>query len=246
MVADRGTGTGGNVDIARELDGETGVLTLTMDDGKKNALDPDVFAALTQALDEAGEAKAIVLAGREGIFTAGLNIKYIASASRDEMHELLTGFGRSLMRLWTERRPTVCAATGHALAAGTMYAMACDHAVAAEGEHWWGLTETRIDFEMPHFGIAVARHNVPADRLEDLIIPGAQVPAATAVEVGFADEQVPLDRVVARAQEKAAELAQLPPQAYGGTKLRLRGMACEAVLNGLDEDIDDLLRRFPG
>lgn len=224
---------------------EDGVLTLTMDDGKKNALDPAAFAAITAAFDGAGDARAIVLAGREDIFSAGLDVKFMASAGRDGVHELLTAFGRTLMRVWLEPRPTVAACTGHALAAGTMLAMACDHAVAAAGPHWWGLTETRIDFEMPHFGIALARHNVRADRLEDLILPGAQIPAEEAVAVGYADELAEPGDVVTRARTKATELAALPPDAYAGTKRRLRGMSAEAVLTGLEDDIKALLADFP-
>jgi enoyl-CoA hydratase len=225
---------------------EHGVLTLTMDDGAKNALDVDAFSAITTALDAAGDdARAIVLAGREDIFSAGLNVKVLSTAGREGVHELLTAFGRTLMRLWLEPRPTVAACTGHALAAGTMLAMACDHAVAAEGPHWWGLTETTIDFEMPHFGIALARHNVRSDRLDDLLLPGARITAKEAVTVGYADELAEQDDVVTRAQEQAAALAKLPPDAYAGTKRRLRGMAAEAVMTGLEDDIRALLTRFP-
>lgn len=232
------------MEIRRDL--ADGVLTLTMDDGRKNALDIDAFDAIESAFDAAGtDAEAIVLAGNGEIFSAGLDVKFMASSSRDQIHELLVRFGRTLMRVWTEPRPTVAACTGHALAAGTMFAMACDHAVAAEGAYAWGLTETQIDFEMPHFGLALARANVRADRLEDLILPGARIDAAAAVEVGFADEAVALDDVVTRAQAKAAELAQLPSGAYAGTKSRLRGMASEAVLTGLEADVEALLARLP-
>lgn len=231
------------MEIGREL--QDGVLTLTMDDGKKNALNVAAFETLEAAFDAAGpDARAIVLTGREGILSAGLDVKFMASASRADLHELLVRFGRTVMRIWTEPRPTVCAATGHAVAAGTMLAMACDHAVAAEGPYAWGLTETRIDFEMPHFGLALARQNLRSDRLDDLILPGAQIDAAAAVEAGYADELAPPAEVLERAHGKAAELAELPPAAYAGTKLRLRGMASDAVLNGLEDDITDLLRNF--
>ncbi|MBW3659211.1 MAG: enoyl-CoA hydratase/isomerase family protein, partial [Actinobacteria bacterium] len=219
---------------------------LAMDDGNKNALDTDAFAAITEAFDGAGDARAIVLTGRDDIFSAGLNVKFLASAGRDGVSDLLVAFGRTLMRVWLEPRPTVAACAGHALAAGTMLAMACDHAVAASGPHWWGLTETQINFEMPVFGLALARHNVRADRVDDLILPGARIPAEQAVEVGYADELVAQHDVLARAQSKAAELAALPAGAYAGTKRRLRGEVAEAVLLGLEDDIEALLASFPG
>jgi enoyl-CoA hydratase len=215
---------------------DDGVLTVTMDDGAKNALRPESFETLIASLDDHPDATAIVLAGREGILTAGLDIKWMAASDRAGVEQLLVGFGTCLMRWWTDPRPTVCAATGHAIAAGTMLAMACDHAVAAEGG-WWGLTETLIDFEIPDFGIALARANVRTDRLEDLLLPGARIDAAAAVEAGFADELAPADEVLARAHTRARDLAALPTRAYGGTKARLRGDTAAGVLAGLRADI---------
>ncbi|MFA9429821.1 enoyl-CoA hydratase-related protein [Egicoccus sp. AB-alg2] len=231
------------MEIRRDLD-DAGVLTVTLDDGKKNALQPEAFDGLIAVLDEETDARAVVLAGREDIFTAGLDVKWMAANGREGVERLLVAFGRCLMRWWTDPRPTVCAATGHAIAAGTMFGMACDHAVAADGG-WWGLTETQIDFELPQFGIALARHNVRADRLEDLLLPGRRVDAAAAVEVGFADETADAFDVVGTARTRAAELATLPARAYAGTKRRLREADATAVLADLDADIAALTAHLP-
>lgn len=227
------------MDLSPTLD--DGILTLTLDDGAKNAFDPDAFDAIMGAFENAGpDCRAIVVTGRPGILTAGLNVKFMASAGRAGVQDLLTRFGRTWMRIWTEPRPTVLAATGHCLAAGTMLAMACDHAVAAEGEYAWGLTETQIDFEIPDFGLALARANMRNDRLEDLLLPGRKVGPAEAVEAGFADELVPEDQVLARAHEVARELAALPQRAYAGTKRRMRNDTAEHVLSHLEDDIGHL------
>jgi enoyl-CoA hydratase len=52
-----------------------GVGTITMDDGKVNALSPHMLGELNAALDraEAGEA-AVVLTGRSGVFSAGFDL----------------------------------------------------------------------------------------------------------------------------------------------------------------------------
>jgi enoyl-CoA hydratase len=234
------------VELHSSLDGATGVLTLTLDDGARNALGPDAFDAIGEAFATAGDdVRAIVLAGREGSLTVGLDLKFMASAGRAGVQDLLTRFGRTWMQVWTDPRPTVLAATGHCLAAGTMLSMACDHAVAAEGDWAWGLTETQIDFEMPEFGLALARANVRADRLEDLLLPGRRVGVEEAVECGFADEAVSAGDVVGRAREVATSLAELPPRAYRGTKRRLRGATADAVLAGLDDDIEALTAHLP-
>lgn len=226
--------------ITRTRD-DDGISVVTIDDGKANALDVDVFGELDSVFDACEEDAAIVLTGREGMFSAGLNTKVMASLDDDGLAELLAVFGRTTMRLWLEPRPVVAAATGHAIAGGTILAMACDHTVAAEGKFGWGLTETTIGFPMPGFVITLARGNVRADRLDDLILPGALVDPRTAVEVGFADEIADPGEVLDRALTKARALAELPRTVYAETKRRLRGDAAEAARAALVGDLRALL-----
>ncbi len=214
-----------------------GVTLLTLDDGKVNAFDLALFAALDEAFDAAGDAPAIVLAGRDGFLSAGLNTKAMAGMDLDGMTELLVAFGQTMLRIWTEPRPVVVAATGHAVAGGTILAMAADHAVAARGEYRWGLTETTIGFTMPRWIVAIARGNVPAHRLDDLILPGALVTPEQAVEVGFADALAEPGEAVGAAMARARELAALPRGTYGATKRRLRGPAADAALAGMADDV---------
>ena len=225
---------------------EDGVLTLTMDDGNKNALVPETFDAIVAELDHASEdVQAIVLAGNGDIFTAGLDVKWMKQATRDDVGEMLVGLGRCLMRLWGDGRPTVAACTGHSVAAGTMLAMACDHAIAAAGDYRWGLMETRIAFEMPRFGIELARANVAAHKVDDLILPGAVLAPDEAVAVGYADEVLPLDEVVDAAHRRARQLVELPSHTYAGTKRRLRQDTIDRVLAGIEDDIDHVMATGP-
>lgn len=221
--------------IAREV--SDGVAVLTMDDGRVNAFDREFFGALDRHLDACAGDAAIVVAGREGMFSAGLNTKVMAGLDLDGMTELLSAFASTMLRLWLEPRPVVVAATGHAVAGGTILAMCADHAVAADGDYRWGLTETTIGFAMPDWILAIARGNVSASRLDDLVLPGATVGPAEAVAVGFADALAPPPRVLEVAVARARELATLPRGTYAATKCRLRGPAADAVRPGLVEDL---------
>ncbi len=222
---------------------EDGIAVVTMDDGAANALNPQRFDELHAAFDDAGDdVTGFIITGRPGITTAGLDLKFMQSADKDGVADLLVRFGTTLMRVWTEPRPTVLAATGHTVAAGTMLSMACDHAVAARGAFVWGLTETQINFAMPLFGLALARANVRADMVDDLLLPGAKVDPERAVEVGYADELADPDEVMARARAHLAMLVALPSRAYADTKRRLRGPAADEVMATLAQDIASMDR----
>lgn len=218
--------------ITRTVD--HGVAVLTLDDGKVNALTVDAFAALDAALDECADDAAVVLCGRDGVLSAGLDRTVLAGEPAD-LQRLAGALTRTTMRLWTEPRPVVAAATGHAIAAGTILAMACDHVVGADGDFRWGLNETAIGLVLPQWVVDMARSNVRADRLEGLLLPGRLVDAPEALDVGFVDELAPLDEVRARALARAAALAELPRPVYAANKRRLRGSAARTALDALDE-----------
>jgi len=216
-----------------------GVLDVLLDDGGPNVLRPDVCDALGDALDAHAEAP-VLLRGRDGMFSAGLDLRWMVAHPPVEIGELLRACGRMLMRVRTHRRPVVVAATGHAIAAGTMLAMCGDHVVAAEGGAW-GLNETTNGMEIPRFGIDLAAARLAPRDLDVLLIPGERIDAARAVTVGMADElTAPLD-VIPRAESRLAQLAALPAAAYAGNKHRLRSAMSERVLAELDADVDGLV-----
>ena len=225
--------------ITRDL--SDGIARLTMDDGKVNAFDHDFFDELGAAFDECTDDAAIVLAGRDGMFSAGLNMKVLAGLDDEGLTELLVSFGATMLRLWLEPRPVVAAVTGHAIAGGTILAMTCDHAVAAAGDFRWGLTETTIGFPLPAWIIAIARGNVRSDRLDDLLLPGRMVLPDEAVEVGFADAVADPGEVVDLATLRAGELTALPRATYAETKRRLRGGFVEEVRPHMAADIAALM-----
>lgn len=220
---------------------EDGIATLTMDDGKVNAFDSAFFTALGEALDRCADDAAVVLTGREGMFSAGLNMKVLAGVDGEGLTDLLVEFGSVMHRVWTEPRPVVAAVSGHAIAGGTILAMVCDHTVAAAGDFRWGLTETSIGFPLPDWIIAVARGNVRPDRLDDLLLPGRMVGPPEAVEAGFADVLAEPGDVLAEATARAKELAALPRATYAETKRRLRAPFIEPYRDGMADDIRGLL-----
>lgn len=225
--------------ITRSTEGS--VSTLTMDDGKVNAMDRRFFAELDAALDDTDPAAAVVLAGRDGMLSAGLNTKELAALDERGLVDLLVAFGRTMLRVWLEPRPVTVAATGHAVAGGTILSMAADHAVAAAGDFRWGLSETTIGFPMPEWVIAIARGNVRADRLDDLLLPGTLVGPDAAAEAGFVDVVVPPTAVVDTARARAEALAALPREAYAETKRRLRGPARDLALARIDDEVRRLV-----
>ena len=216
-----------------------GVLDIRLDDGGPNVLRPDVCESLA-AVVEAHPDAPILLRGRDGMFCAGLDLRWITSHPPEDIGLLLRTCGRALMTLWTHPRPVVVAATGHAIAAGTLLAMSGDHIVAAEGGVW-GLNETTNGLEIPIFGTELAAARLAPRDNDVLLIPGERIDASRAVEVGMADVLLAPADVLPAAEERLAHLATLPAAAYAGNKRRIRGERAERVLRDHDADIDGIV-----
>jgi enoyl-CoA hydratase len=216
-----------------------GVLDVQLDDGGPNVLRPEVCDTLASALT-AHPAAPVLLRGRDGMFSAGLDLRWMVSHPPEEIGVLLRACGRMLMTVWTHPRPVVVAATGHAIAAGTMLAATGDHVVAADGGAW-GLNETTNGMEIPRFGIELAASRLTPRDLDVLLITGERIDAERAVSVGFADVHCAPDATLTLAEERLASLAALPATAYAGNKLRLRAARAERVLAALDGDVDGLV-----
>jgi enoyl-CoA hydratase len=217
---------------------DDGIAVITLDDGKANAFSSASVAHLDGLVDqaEADGARALVLVGRPGRFSAGFNLEEM-TANAESMRALVIAGARWWMRLYGLGMPTVAACTGHALAGGAITLLSCDRRIGADVPAKIGLNEVAIGMVLPVFAVELARDRLLPSAFGPSTM-GAQVyDPAGATTVGYLDEVVPADDVLDAAMAEARRLAQLRTGAYGGTKRNLRGEMIERVLAGLEADM---------
>lgn len=220
---------------------EANVAVLRMDDGKANALSSTMIEALVAAIDKAeSEANAVVLAGREGKFCAGFDLK-VMMAGPAQAKALLKQGSNLLMRLYGCKVPLVIASTGHALAGGALVLLTGDVRIGAEGPYRIGLNEVQIGLPVPVLAMELARDRIDARELANATLMAKIYEPAEAARVGYLDKTLPEGEVFAAALEEAKRLSALPKRAYAATKARLRGKTIAHVESTLDSDMDDLL-----
>lgn len=214
-----------------ELQGDVGVLRL--DDGKANALDDTMLDALASGMERAkAEAKALLIVGREGRFSAGFNLKALAQ----DPHGLVTRGARVLLDLYAHPQPVIAACTGHAVAGGAVLLLCCDHRVGTQGEFKIGLSEVQIGMPMPAFVSGLARERLVRTEFDRATLFATMYDPNGAARAGYLDE-VTDSSPFETALDKARVLAALPGPAYAGTKWTARGALIERIRAGLDEDI---------
>ena len=202
------------------------VRIVTMDDGKANAFSLEVINDLRGLLREAeadDETRSLVIAGREGRFSGGFDLSAMRAGDVDAVVELVAAGGALVADLYASPLTVVAAATGHAVAAGALVLLGCDHRVGVDGPVKIGLNEVAIGMVLPPWALIIARDRLSKRYFHSSTTNARLFDGRTAVDAGFLDEVVAAESVVERAIEKATELSTLVPAAYTRTVEVVRG-----------------------
>ena len=205
---------------------QDGVLVLTLDRPRANAFDPGLVADLRQALKQASEAPAVVLASAlPSIFSAGWDLKTVVSYDRGAMEVFIDSYCDLVREIFVFGAPVVAALPGHAIAGGLIVAAAADERIAAEGRGELGLSEVLMGVPVPLCALEIFRHVLGARGMERLAATGENVPVERALSIGLVDRVVAGERLLAEAVARAARLAKLPAAAQAAIKRRSRSAA---------------------
>jgi enoyl-CoA hydratase len=212
---------------------EDGIATLTLDNGKVNALSPAVFDALNAALDRAEQDRAVViLTGQPGILSGGYDLKVMTSGAQNAIALVTTGSSFT-RRMLAHPFPVVVACSGHAIAKGAFLLLASDYRIGVEGPFNIGLNEVQIGMTMHHAGIELARDRLRKSVFGRSVINGEIFDPQAAIDAGFLDKVVPVGELMAVAKATAAQLKKINMTAHKNTKLKVR----KALLETLDQAI---------
>src|SRR5689334_6398433 len=208
-----------------------------------NALDPALVGALREAIAQAQRegARGIVLSGREGMFSAGLDVPVLLMLPGDALRAFWNDFFGLCADLARAPIPIVAAITGHAPAGGAVLSIMCDYRVMADGAFRIGLNETQVGLAVPAPIQAMMCRLVGAYRAERLMVAGAMLESADAKAVGFVDELVATDLVVPRAIAWLADLLKLPPHAMTETRRIARADIAAMFADPAALRVDDIL-----
>jgi enoyl-CoA hydratase/carnithine racemase len=195
-----------------------------------NALDPDLIALLADAVEDAPHAgkRAIVISGRPGMFSGGLDVPELLKLDREGMLTTLRDFFRLMKNLAASPIPIVAAITGHAPAGGAVISIFCDARVMADGDFKIGLNEVQVGLSLPEVIHTAAVRVIGVRQAERLGVAGLLVPAGEALAIGLVDELVPVEAVVERALARCRDLLRLPPKAMARTRQLCRRDLVEA------------------
>ena len=213
---------------------EDGIATLTLSNGKVNAISPQVIADLNAALDRAEQDRAVVIiTGQPGILSGGYDLK-VMTAGPEQAVNLVTQGSTLARRLLAHPFPVVVACPGHAVAKGAFLLLSVDYRIGVDGPFSIGLNEVQIGMTMHHAGIELARDRLRKSAFHRSVINGEMFNPQHAMDAGFLDKVVQPEELHTAALEAARQLKKINMKAHKNTKLKVR----KALLDTLDNAIE--------
>lgn len=189
---------------------------------KKNALTPDMYNAVREALEQADTDTSIhtvFLTGSGDSFCAGNDLNTFL---QDPQSDAAARFIHTIARAQT---PIIAAVNGLAVGVGVTMLLHCDLVYAME--------DAVFNFAFIDLGVvpeAGSSYLIPLmvgqRRAAELLMLGERFDASTAQAIGLVNATVPADDLMSLAWQRAEQLAAKPPEALRQTKMLLkRGMA---------------------
>ena len=217
------------------------IATLRIDDGKRNALSPEVLRAIYRALDRAESDVAIVIiTGRESVFSAGFDLGVMKRGGLEALRMLGAGYALTA-RVLSYPHPVIAACNGHALAMGVFLMLSADYVIGSRGDFKIAANEVAIGLKMPRVAAAMLRHRLTPAAFQRAAILSEYFDVESAQSAGFFDEVVDPAELITRAEAHAESLQALDQRAHTATKRRIRAALIRRIHYSVPLDLLDAI-----
>lgn len=235
------------------------ILTIFLNNPEtKNSMNSDMgleFETLIQSLANAKDLpRAVILSGRNGVFSAGGDLNLLKSFARrtfEENREGMQKFYNSFLSIRRLPVPVIGAVSGHAVGAGLALALACDLRVFAnEGKYSFNFVKLGIH---PGMGSSYLAVELLGKSLANRLLFLAETfNGNQAMDMGLCEYSVPQSEVLGKALEIAASIGNYAPLAlkelkaniYSDANLKeaIQKEAESQARNFLSEDFQETIR----
>jgi enoyl-CoA hydratase len=220
--------------VSYRLDGA--IASIIMDDGKVNAMSPDMIAELNDALDRAEADRAtVLLTGREGVLSAGFDLPTLRAGGSGAIDMVRSGFELAA-RVLSFPRPVVIACNGHAVAMGVFLLLSGDYRIGVAGPYKLMANEVALGLTMPWAAVEILRQRLTPAYFNRATLLSEPCAPEHAVDAGFLDRVVEAAQLQDVARGAAGALSGLDMPAHAASKLRARRPALDAIRAGIDAE----------
>ena len=213
-----------------ERDGPITIVTINNPDAM-NSLNPYANEELGEVFDEfqadPDQWVAILTGAGDKAFSAGNDLKFTAQvmASGEKVGTPVKGFA-GLTDRYDMTKPVIAAVNGVAMGGGFEIALACDLIIASR-KAVFALPEPKVGLAALAGGLLRLPRQIGLKQAMGMILTARRVPAEEGQTMGFVNEVVEPEELMAAARRWAGEIIACSPMSIRASK--------DAVMKGLDE-----------
>ena len=213
-----------------------GILTITFNrPDKKNAITAAMYQIIADALKDAetdAEVRAILITGKQGIFTAGNDLDDFLQNPPQSTDSPVYQFIQSLIH---STKPVIAAVNGPAVGIGTTLLLHCDFVYAADNAKF-SMPFAKLGL-CPEFASSLLLPQIAGyQRAAEKLMLGEAFSAEEAYTMGFVNKILPPDEVFTYAKAQAAKLVELPISSLRATKRLMKSKLTAAIENQIVEE----------
>ncbi|MDE1173538.1 MAG: enoyl-CoA hydratase-related protein [Parvibaculaceae bacterium] len=209
-----------------ETEGHLLIVTINRPE-RMNSLHPPANFELEKIFDDFAANPdlwvAIITGAGDRAFSAGNDLRYQAEGNKIEVPK--TGFA-GLTARYDLDKPVIAAVNGVAMGGGFEIALAADLIIASD-KAVFALPEPRVGLAALAGGLHRLPRQIGLKRAMGMILTARRVSAEEGKELGFVNEVVPADDLLAAAKRWAAMILECSPLSIRASK--------QSILKGLDE-----------
>jgi enoyl-CoA hydratase len=207
-------------DLVGRKSEEDGVEILILRHPPVNSLSTQVLEELHAHLKQVGSqtgTRCVILTGEGQYFSAGADLKEMATMSLERAPELVRRTHEILFGMEALRCPVIAAINGLALGGGLELALACDLRIAGDSAKL-GAPEVNYGLMPAYGGTQRLPRLVGPAKAQEWIFTGQMISAADAVKFGLVNRMVPAGQELRAARDLAHTIAQKAPRAVAAAK----------------------------
>lgn len=228
--------------VVFEKEKKVGIIRLN--DGKVNALSYQMIRSIKEVVEQAYEDESVgglILTGRPGAFSAGLDVMEQAQMDAEEAHQFWVTYFQMLQAMVRYPKPFVCAISGFAPAGATPLTLCADYRIMSnDSKCVIGLHEFKLSMQIPELMIDLWSYALGEAKAFQLIQTATLLNANEALEANLIQEIGSPETVLDLAKKHMNKCLQVEPSVY----IESKRLARKQLLQLVDRDMEKMASDF--
>lgn len=223
------------------------MATIGLSRGRSNAINAAMLRELTvilKGVQNDDNIAGIILHGKEGFFSAGLDLIELYDYNEAAIREFWKNFLEFVRSFVAFKKPAVAAIGGHSPAEGCVLALCCDYRIMVKGEYIIGLNEIPVGIIVPDSIFHLYSFWLGKATAYRYLLEGKLLNPEEALQTGLVDELVDASALRRKAEKQLHKYMILDANTWQQSKLNLRKELISQMGNSSPDILEAILKQW--